>query len=406
MRPDFFCPHDLIQARYETLRLVKHGQASVATAVASFGFRSRSSYYRFAKLFREQGLGGLFDLRPFPQRLCEAKQAGANACRQGGDYPDLRRPAAAVWGRPGAPWRNAFHGLWHKHHRLFVQMVRAFAEGNGVRGLSRIFDIDKNTVLNYLRRAACQCRRITDLFIQNLRVEEVQLDEMWSFVYKKEKHLSEEEYLSQLRGDQWCWVAFDARSKVVVQYEIGRRTYSLARELLRHFRQRTDGAIPALITSDEYEGYPVALLEVYGSADDSGGKVPPPEMDYAVISKTREKGRIVDIKVRVVFGNLDRIETKIQASPVSQDVNVAFVERSHLSRRQFNRRLTRKTLGFSKKLENHRWHYELETAIYHFVRPHRSLNNQTPMMAAGKTDHPWSVEELLAYTQQGSVSQT
>ena len=140
------------------------------------------------------------------------------------------------------------------------------------------------------------------------------------------------------------------------------------------------------------------MLEVYGISRKGKSNAPPPDMDYVVVSKTREKGRVVAININVVFGSLDRIEEKIKNSSVSNNVNVAFVERSHLSRRQFNRRLTRKTLGFSKKLQNHLWHYELETALYHFVRPHRGLGYQTPMMAAGKTDHPWSVEEILSYT--------
>ncbi len=121
-------------------------------------------------------------------------------------------------------------------------------------------------------------------------------------------------------------------------------------------------------------------------------------MDYVVAKKTRKNGRVVDIKIEVIFGNIHRIKNKIKNSPVSNNVNVAFVERSNLSRRQFNRRLTRKTSGFSKKLQNYLWQFELETAIHNFVRLHRSLKYNTPMMAAGKTRHVWSVEELLSFS--------
>jgi len=397
LHTEFFCVHDLIQARYEVVRLVKQEKVRVAEAVDQFGFKSRSSYYLFARRLREQGLVGLFDMRPLERKLSGGPSTRKDHSSETGARAESSRPAASVWEPHGGAWHNAFYGLPDKQHGVFVQIVRAFAEGNGVRGISRIFGVDKNTVLHYLRRAACQCRRVTDLLVQGLRVEELQLDEMWSFVYKKQKHLTPREYERQLKGDQWCWVAIDARTKVLVQYEIGKRTYRLARDLLRHFRQRTDGTIPALVTSDEYGGYRIVLLDVYGVRTEGKRKVAPPEMDYVVISKTREKGRVVAIDVKVIFGNAERLREKLANSPVSNNANVAFVERSHLSRRQFNRRLARKTLGFSKKLENHRWHFELETAIHNFVRPHRALNSRTPMMAADKTGHPWTVEELLAF---------
>lgn len=350
-------------------------------------------------MIREQGFVALFDMRPLNRKILEMQATKKKSSIDIDCHIESTRPRAAIW-KPSwtGIWHNAFYSLHNKNHRLFVQIVRAFAEGNGVRGISRIFEVDKNSVLKYLERAACQCRRVTDLLINDLSVEEVQLDEMWSFVEKKEKNLTEQEYKLQLKGDQWCWVALDARTKVIVQYEIGKRTYCLARDLIRHFKQTTAGRIPSLVTSDAYKGYTIALLEVYGISRKGKSNAPPPDMDYAVVSKTRKKGRVVAININVVFGSLDRIEEKIKNSPVSNNVNVSFVERSHLSRRQFNRRLTRKTLGFSKKLQNHLWHYELETALYNFVRPHRGLGYQTPMMAAGKTDHPWSVEEILSYT--------
>lgn len=377
---------------------MKRDKVPVAETVQTFGFKSRSSYYLFAMLIREQGFVGLFDMRPVNRKISQARPVTDHALTGVHSRTGSARPEAAIWKLPCGPWRNAFYGLQYEHRSTFVQIVRAFAEGNGVRGIGRIFTVDKNTVLEYLQRAAIQCRRITDLLLRGLHVKELQLDEMWSFVQKKEKNLTEEEYLSQMKGDQWCWVAKDVQTKVMVQYEIGRRTYALARDLIQHFRERTEGTIPSLVTSDEYGGYEPALLDVYGVWS-NGRKVPPSDMDYAVVSKTREKGRVVAIEVKVIFGSLERIQKKLEKSPVSNNVNVAFVERSHLARRQFNRRLSRKTLGFSKKLPNHLWQYELETAIHNFVRPHRGLQNRTPMMAAGKTDHPWSVKELLSYNE-------
>lgn len=100
------------------------------------------------------------------------------------------------------------------------------------------------------------------------------------------------------------------------------------------------------------------------------GKVPPADMDYAVIRKIRNKGRVAAITVEVVFGILSRIKEKIVSSPVSRNINISFIERSHFSGRQFNRRLTRKTLGFSRKLRNHCWQAEVEMCIHSLVRLH------------------------------------
>lgn len=381
------------------VRLVKCEGVPLPEAAEKFGF-SRRSYYLFARMLREEGFVGLLDLRPLNRKILWVQGPKESSLPRRAEWEsiNLARPVASIWEPQDGPWHNPFYGLRHENYRDFVRIVRALAEGNGVRGTSRIFEVEENTVLDYLERAAHQCRRVTDLFVRDLHVVEAQMDEMWSFVYKKEKNLSEDEYLSQLMGDQWCARAEDVRKKVIVQYEIGRRNYRLVLDLVKGFRNRTDGTIPSLVTTDGYGGYELALLEVYGILTRGKRKVPPPEMDYAVIRKTRRKGRVIAITVEVVFGSLSRIEEKIANSPVSRNVNVSFIERSNLSRRQFNRRMTRKTLGFSKMVRNHRWQAEVEICIHNLVRPHQGLNGQTPMMAAGKTDHIWSLQELLSYT--------
>ena len=397
MHTIFFNYHDLIQNKYELVRLVKLSEIPINNAINQFGFKSRSSYYLVSNQIREQGFIGLFDLRPINRKTSPIRMEMELHKNYDSDYDYLRRPKATVWDIPNKPWNNAFYGLQQKNHKLFIQVVKALAEGNGVRGISRIFDIDKNTVLQYLKKAAFQCRRVTNHFIQNIHVDELQLDEMWGFVYKKEKNLTEEEYESCLEGDQWCWIAIDTCTKVIVQYEIGKRTYNLANDLIKNFKKRTDGIPPSLIMSDAYKGYKIALLKNYGIKK-YGKPCSPPDMDYAVVKKIRKKGRIEDIIIKVIFGSIKRIKQKLLKSKVSNKINVAFVERSNLSRRLFNRRLTRKTIGFSKKIQNHLWQFEIETAFHNFVRQHIGLDYITPMMSADKTDHIWSVKELLSFS--------
>jgi len=144
--------------------------------------------------------------------------------------------------------------------------------------------------------------------------------------------------------------------------------------------------------------------------------VAPSNLLYAQVVKQREKGRVVDVSYRVVFGSEEHIEQYLKQSPVSQTINTSFVERDNLTLRQSNRRLTRKTNGFSKELpwlEKQLW---VSLAYYHLVLPHHSLRSVlpeplatrgtgsekrwqsvTPAMVAGLTDHVWTTSELLSY---------
>ena len=139
-------------------------------------------------------------------------------------------------------------------------------------------------------------------------------------------------------------------------------------------------------------------------------------MLYAQVVKKREKGRVVEISNKVVFGDPDAVADQLAASPVSNTINTSFVERDNLTQRQSNRRLTRRTNGFSKELtwfEKQLW---LSLAYYHLILPHHSLRQRlptpeptrgtgtarcwrpvTPAMAAGLTDHVWTTTELLSY---------
>lgn len=188
----------------------------------------------------------------------------------------------------------------------------------------------------------------------------------------------------------------------------------------------TDEPIPFL-TSDQLPEYRTALLHTYAewmkpARQGDRGRWPklrqilPPNLLYAQVVKRREKGRVVEVTTQVVFGQPDQIEARLIASPVSQTVNTSFVERDNLTLRQSNRRLTRKTNGFSKELawfEKQLW---LSLAYYHVVVPHDSLKQPlavpeptrgnrsprrwqlvTPAMAAGMTDHVWTTTELLSF---------
>jgi IS1 family transposase len=254
--------------------------------------------------------------------------------------------------------------------------------------------------------------------MHHLHLEECQLDEMWSFVYKKQGHLDPFEQLLDNLGDIWLHVAFEARLKLFVAIVPAKRTLESLRTLIHKVHLKSDNHIP-LFTSDEYSGNLDALLWEYGRLarldrrglsgrpSRSSYLVPSSGLRFAVVQKTREKGRIKSVQPKVVFGLKQDIQRTLLNSPCSNSINISFVERSHLHQRLNNRRLTRKTLGFSKKLQMHEAQISLSRGYYHFVRPHSSLKispknggpsiPRTPAMAAEVTDHVWNMRELLTF---------
>ncbi len=309
---------------------------------------------------------------------------------------------------------------------IFDTAIRALAEGNSVRSTARIVQIDKDTAAAWLDRAARQCRTVMLYLWQHLPVSECQLDELWSFVHTKEQHLLTAKLCCETYGDAWVWIAFAPTWRLVLAFVVGKRTQASANLLLSRVAHVSDQRIP-FFTSDQLAEYRTALLEVYGqwyqpARNGSRGcfpkqrRVAPPDLLYAQVVKRRERGQVVAVTHKVVFGSAEAVQTCLEASAASTTINTSFVERDNLTLRQQNRRLTRKTNGFSKELnwmERQLW---LTLAYYHFVLPHASLRTKlaepeptrgtgsarcwravTPAMAAGLTDHVWTTAELLSY---------
>ncbi len=318
---------------------------------------------------------------------------------------------------------------------IFAMAIRALAEGNSLRSTARIVEIDKDTACAWLDRAARHCREVMLFLWRDLPVLECQLDELWSFVHTKEGHLKTAQRVCESYGDAWIWVAFAPLWRLVLAFVVGKRTQENATRLLERVAHVTDAGIP-FFTSDQLPEYRSALLEVYGTWEQparkgSRGRLPglrlvaPPELLYAQVVKQRERGRVVAVSTRAVFGSADAITARIEASTASTSLNTSFVERENLTLRQHNRRLTRKTNAFSKELpwlEKQLW---LCLAYYHLVLPHLSLRQAlkpqeptrgtgskrrwraiTPAMAAGMTDHVWSTAELLSYRVPASFLET
>jgi len=309
---------------------------------------------------------------------------------------------------------------------IFETAVRALAEGNSLRATARIVQIDKDTACDWLNRAAQHCRLVMLYLWCNLHVTECQLDELWSFVHTKEPNLLYAKTYCETYGDAWVWVAFAPVWRLVLAFVIGKRNQDSANLLLDRVVCVTDDHIP-FFTSDQLPEYENALLHAYGAwyqpqRQGRRGRYPKPRRKplpsllYAQVVKKRRKGRVVEVGTKVVFGDSDTIAARLADSPVSKTINTSFVERDNLTQRQSNRRLTRRTNGFSKAItwfEKQLW---VSLAYYHLIRPHHSLRQRlpipesthgkgsprrwrpvTPAMAAGITDHVWTTTELLSY---------
>jgi uncharacterized membrane protein len=195
----------------------------------------------------------------------------------------------------------------------------------------------------------------------------------------------------------------------------GARDAESVEEVVDEFKDRTGGRVPDLATSDDYPAYETALLEAYGlevtttptgkaSRRMTAEKVPPPGLNYATVEKRREKGRVVEIVTRVVFGTMAAVQAALARSKASRRINTSFLERQNATDRHRNARKVRKTYTFSKDWRVHEAMTYFTMYSYNFCWPVRTLREgdddghwrrRTPAMAAGLADHIWTIREWI-----------
>ena len=244
----------------------------------------------------------------------------------------------------------------------------------------------------------------------------MQFDEKWTFVAKKQEHCDPGD---PRRGDSWDHVAFDPEHRLVVAVVPGKRTAAICHRLVEQFARRTGRRIMQLMTSDDYPSYKVAILDVYGLQSvplrilNQRGrgpqrslpfKRPPPALNYARLCKQRRHGRVVKVDVQVVYGTDASVRAALKRSAVSHAVNISFVERHNGTDRHRNARKHRGTYRFSKDWQVHEAMTYFTMYSYNFCWPVRTLaridpfavrHPQTPAMAAGLSDHVWTLSEWI-----------
>lgn len=236
-------------------------------------------------------------------------------------------------------------------------------------------DVSKPTILKLLADLGDVCTAYHDVTVRELRCKRIQCDEIWSFVGAKQKNVREEKRGQW--GDLWTWTAIDADTKLIVSYLVGPRITPNAWKMMWDLSARV--ITRPQITTDGLAWYRGAIEEAF------------PDVDYATLTKiyTAEPTgrysppRFVGERSEVIKGN-----------PDPRHISTSYVERQNLTMRMSMRRFTRLTNGFSKKGANHAHAVALHFMHYNFARIHGTLRI-TPAMAAGISDHVWSIEEIV-----------
>lgn len=257
--------------------------------------------------------------------------------------------------------------------------ITALVEGVSIRSTERMTGIHRDTIMRLMIRTGENCAKIHEHYMQNLKCKRVEVDEAWSFVGKKQRHITEGDNILEV-GDQWVWTAIDADSKIIPSYKVGKRTAEIGDAFIADLAGRLDNRVQ--LSSDALSSYIESVEKAFGK-----------DVDYGQIVKSYEAepmgaGRYSPPHV------VSAERQKIMGNPNTRHISTSYIERANLTLRMQSRRFTRLTNAFSKKLDNLKAAVDLYVTHYNFVRVHGSLR-MTPAMAAGVTDHIWSVRDLI-----------
>jgi IS1 family transposase len=260
------------------------------------------------------------------------------------------------------------------------QVVAALVEGSSLRSITRMTGVHRTTVMKLLCDLGRACSEYQDKTLRNLKSKRIQCDEIWSFVYAKEKNCTSE-HKAKGAGDIWTWVALDPDSKLVPCWFIGQRHAGCAYHFLADLKDRLSNRVQ--LTTDGHRAYLDATERAFGT-----------EIDYAMLQKiygAAEQGPETRYSPAICMGARRAV---ITGRPDHKHISTSYVERQNLTMRMSMRRFTRLTNGFSKKVENLEAAVALHYMHYNFCRIHQTLR-VTPAMEAGVSDRVWSLDEVI-----------
>lgn len=261
-----------------------------------------------------------------------------------------------------------------------IMAIKLLVEGCSIRSIERLTGIHRDTVIELLLIAGARCEKLMDRVIQDVPVSDVQADEIWSFVGKKEKQKTDKD--DDILGDSYCWVAIEARTKLVLAYVVGKRTAKDAVEFTRKLRRATSAKKRFQLTTD---GLPVYIPAVDLNLAD--------RCDYAQLIKIYTSPR--EGEKRYSPGEVvEAVPVVISGNPNPYRICTSHIERQNLTVRTCIKRSTRLTCAFSKKYESHKAAIALHFAYYIFCKLHSTVR-VTPAMEAKITDRVWTIAELV-----------
>jgi IS1 family transposase len=261
------------------------------------------------------------------------------------------------------------------------QILHLLCEGNSIRSVTRLTGASKNTVIKLLIDAGKACMAFHDANVRDVKAKRVQVDEIWSFTYAKQKNVAGAKAAPDGAGDTWTWTAIDADSKMILSYFIGGRDGECAMWFIDDLRARLANRVQ--LTSDGHKAYLEAVEGAFGG-----------EIDYAILHKVYGSS---PESMKGKYSPAECIGTqkhRIEGDPDPKHVSTSYVERQNLTIRMHMRRFTRLTNGFSKKVENHAYAVALHMMYYNFVKLHSKLRT-SPAMAAGVSSKLWEIGDIV-----------
>ena len=260
-----------------------------------------------------------------------------------------------------------------------AQILGCLTEGMSMRATSCLCDVSINTVTKLVIDVGTACDVYQNKKLRNLPCKHLQLDEIWSFVKKKEKRIPMGER-ARGEGDCWTWTAIDVETRLVPSWLVGRRNLFCARKFVADLASRMARRVQ--LTTDGHRPYITAVEDAFGG-----------EVDYAVLIKLYDSPSTEGQRRYSPAICCGTIRGTVCGNPDEDQVSTSYVERQNLTMRMHMRRFTRLTNGFSKKMANHACAVALHYMFYNFGRIHKTLR-VTPAMQAGITERVWSLEEI------------